>query len=483
MASPTALLHGPDYTLSHHSPTVLLGSLDANHTSTINAFYLGLPTPWPFLLASVLLSIVLGFLGLHSSSRSWHPTHGRGRHWLGLRWFNKDNDSQNRSLVDSSREPGSNVYTSVSVSDAHDTVQMQPAEKNSAAANELLAEYAREGIEFNRSDDYKPDGGTGMFCMIRTIIGAFWTSIRSFAVLGACIRVAQGNNKKGYPAPTNIIILMMSVQTYLGGRGMPRFINLLLALDVVVCYIAFLIAMFGPFNAEHYYGKIGVTGGSCPYFDKNYCEPDFWPTVGCTTNSTWNATVMGYPHGSARTHDPDPNRATGAHANVLVSVERIVGTISAVYGAVTLFSIVPMFFIVSKASDLLRPLDTIKMARTGKWIHMMGKIAFGIMVVLALITVPAHIAVELNPPSFKYIDTFGPPINITVFTNFSYPGSVAFQQSHKPPYTDFEAPFLGGNSTSWSDCFTVQPPKDKLGHLRDWWGMQQDQVLTALSGV
>src|SRR4051794_17318542 len=58
--------------MSSTSP-VLYGYLDPNHISNLNAYWIHHPTPWPFLLGSVLLSLVLGFIGYQTSFKSWAP--------------------------------------------------------------------------------------------------------------------------------------------------------------------------------------------------------------------------------------------------------------------------------------------------------------------------------------------------------------------------------------------------------------------------
>src|SRR5882757_7095362 len=56
---------------SSGSQAILRGYLDPNHTSDLSAYWINRPTPWPFVLASVSLSIILGFIGVQSSYKSW----------------------------------------------------------------------------------------------------------------------------------------------------------------------------------------------------------------------------------------------------------------------------------------------------------------------------------------------------------------------------------------------------------------------------
>lgn len=54
---------------------ILHGELDSAHTSTLFGDWVNYPTPWPYLLISVVLPIGLGYLGFRSSAKSWPPMH------------------------------------------------------------------------------------------------------------------------------------------------------------------------------------------------------------------------------------------------------------------------------------------------------------------------------------------------------------------------------------------------------------------------
>jgi hypothetical protein len=61
--------------VSGHNTTQELarGYLDPSHTSSLYVYWINLPTPWPFLLFSILLSLLLGYRGWRGSIKSWHP--------------------------------------------------------------------------------------------------------------------------------------------------------------------------------------------------------------------------------------------------------------------------------------------------------------------------------------------------------------------------------------------------------------------------
>ncbi|MCJ1341141.1 hypothetical protein MMC09_006437, partial [Bachmanniomyces sp. S44760] len=57
------------------STQILYGELDSAHNSTLSSYWIDYPTPWPYLLISVTISIGLGWLGFRSLAKSWRPVH------------------------------------------------------------------------------------------------------------------------------------------------------------------------------------------------------------------------------------------------------------------------------------------------------------------------------------------------------------------------------------------------------------------------
>ncbi len=117
------------------------------------------------------------------------------------------------------------------------------------------------------------------------------------------------------------------------------------------------------------------------------------------------------------------------------------------------------------------------MARLGKFANTMAHISYACMYIFIIYALIGHLFDELSPRNFTYIDSLGPPVNTSVFT--SAPGSAAWDQSHHGH--DTYANFLGGNSTTWSDCFTLTPRKSTTGHLVEWWQEEESKVLRVLA--
>ena len=322
------------------SHNILHGELDSAHTSTLSGYWINYPTPWPYLLISVALSIGLGYLGFCSSAKSWRPMH---KHTL---LPSNDDIEMLQPNVDAIyQEPREQprIFTDKKNGGFFDgllkqnqlldkmTKKERCAYLNDRSNNLAIdaqraakAEYAAAGQSFDPEDDNRPDGGVGKFSMYKTIFGVCWTTIRSISIFSLAIQIATGVSTNSYPGPLSVMILFASAQTYLAGRGMPRVFNVILAYDLLLIWIAFVLASFGPDSTVKYYGKIGIQGGNCPYFpgtnsyDHGGCFHGDWPTVGCSINSTWDTAIHEYPRTAWwYTGNPDPN----THGNSLLTLE------------------------------------------------------------------------------------------------------------------------------------------------------------------
>ena len=320
------------------SHNILHGGLNSAHTSTLSGYWVNYPTPWPYLLISVALSIGLGYLGFRSSAKSWTPTH---KHTL---LPSNDLEMLEPNVKDTDQGPVEQprIYTDrknqgflTGLLEQNQLLTKMTKEERRAYLNDrsnnlavdaqraALAEYAAAGASFDPEDDNKPDGGVGKFSMYKTLFGVCWTTIRSISIFSLAVQIATGASTNSYPGPLSVMILFASAQTYLAGRGMPRLFNVILAYDLLLIMIAFVLASFGPGSTVKYYGKIGIQGGSCPYYQHTAyndqgCSYSNWDTVGCSTNSTWDTSVHEYPRTAWwSTANPDPN----THGNSLLTLE------------------------------------------------------------------------------------------------------------------------------------------------------------------
>ena len=117
------------------------------------------------------------------------------------------------------------------------------------------------------------------------------------------------------------------------------------------------------------------------------------------------------------------------------------------------------------------------MAKFGDFSNRMAYLSYLALWLFILYALIGHIFDEVDPTPYTYVDSFGPPINVSVFT--STPGSVPWDQSHDSSAKFSE--FYGGNSTTWSDCFELKPPKSADGNLKAWWNEQESKTLRVLA--
>ena len=127
----------------------------------------------------------------------------------------------------------------------------------------------------------------------------------------------------------------------------------------------------------------------------------------------------------------------------------------------------------------MHPLPELKMAQVGNFSTKMAYLSYAALWLFILYALIGHIIDEVNPNSFTYVDSFGPPTNISVFT--SKPESAAWDQSHDSSQSFSK--FYGGNSTTWSDCFVIRPPKSADGNMGLWWNEQESKALRILAQV
>lgn len=164
--------------------------------------------------------------------------------------------------------------------------------------------------------------------------------------------------------------------------------------------------------------------------------------------------------------------------------------IGIVYGFIALFLALPMYFLPLVPRLLYKPLPAIKSAFLHRLSYIISLGGFILVLVLSAIAIPLHVSTELPPPTFSYVDSLGPIIPSALFDGDSagtaidstWP-SLSWNQSHADGGAGLDPAFLGGNVSTWSDCFSVQAPASKTGHLRAWWDSGEGKVLRLLAGL
>lgn len=454
--------------------SLLHGNYDSNHTSTLYAYWIYYPTPWPFLLGSVLLSVALGFVGLQSSAKSWRPMNKKNKKFLHhgvpqMEPNEMESSSEQPPMLFDHRKKGifSVIYSlerpdrSLTRQQRRDFMTERRRFIDEDCQRAALAEYRAAGIPFNPEHDQRVDGGLGKATLTRTMAGIAWTTMRAASIFALAIRITRGS-KDTYPGIVSVVILFCSAQTYLATRAMPRAVYLLVVLDLMAIYAALILMIYGILTQKDAYGKVGIQGGECPWLSTGTCSIDSLRQNGCIYNSTWDTMAHGYPPASPGSNsDPNPN-IQNAHGHYhLPEVEVYVGLAGALYGILVM--LVALSFIqhlIRTWREFWLPFPAIKMASAGRLFYSGNKLAFGVMLLLALVTLVVHLLDELHGREFNYADSFGPNI-----------------------YSSGSQGRLQANGSSWSDCFTVKTPVDKWGSISAWWNIKESRAVRLLAGI
>src|ERR1700760_4583203 len=247
------------------------GTLLSSHTSTLAVAYTSYPTPWPILITSIVISLILGQIGWRSAYRSWHPHADMTR------------------LVP---QPGTDMY-----------VEMEARKSELRQQNVRMSDWDYAHVQdthlYDPNDDRRADGGVRYWHMFITLFGAAWTTLRVIFTFALILAAAIKPNAS-LPDPWSGIVLLVVCQIYMSSRGFPRAVNLLMAVNITLMFTAIILSAWGPRSSSNYYGKMDVIGGNCPYFYHNDCPLGIYHQskgigiVGCETNSTWNQAAMGY---------------------------------------------------------------------------------------------------------------------------------------------------------------------------------------------
>ncbi|KIX05032.1 uncharacterized protein Z518_05904 [Rhinocladiella mackenziei CBS 650.93] len=448
------------------SPQAILhGYLDANHTSDLSAYWINRPTPWPFVLASAGLSIILGFLGVQASHKSWESK---------PKLLNRDSSNALSPPIHQTayiplRRPNSDVHhrrwSSASGNTYYNIIENDAMET-------YFADRRPSSIAIART----MHGGLGRFAPIATTIGISWSTVRAGAVLTILIKITMGE-KHTYPGIVSIVIMFASVHTYLGSRAMPRILYLLIITDLAAIYGSIVLAILAFLQDKRTsYQQFGVAGGHCPCMlgfktghDMKSCKelPSPLGGVGCDSMYLWSSNTipgtnqtMTYPKSCLLSvdHDTDLDPNLMTH---MVLAEIIVGGLGLLYGLIVLcFAVRRIPRVIARPGQLLDAFSLNEgFTQSSSRRKMPGRaigvtvLAFAALLMFAAVTIVMHVLDETKPIRLFYMDSAGPRVE-------------------------------GGNvsgSTSWSDCFVVDTPYSTDGEFQQWWQVRQSRVLRALA--
>lgn len=236
-----------------------------------------------------------------------------------------------------------------------------------------LALYREQGIEFNPEIELRMDGGLGRYSLVTTVLGVTWTTVRAASAFALSVRIVCGSNDT-FPSPIGLVILMLSAQTYCVSRAMPRFTYVVLALDLLMIYGALVLTTYGLVSDKDKYAKIGVDGGTCPYYSSYPCsqhDPSrIGSRIGCDASlaATWMNDMHDYPpdQDGTFTGTVDPSGLSAPGILHIWYLQTMVGFLGSIAGLITVCTTpccIHMSFYECKPR---RPLPVLKLARYGR---------------------------------------------------------------------------------------------------------------------
>lgn len=347
------------------SGTILHGYFNSTHLSGLFIYYPAgsLPTPWPWLLVSMLLSLTTGVIGVRSAFASW-----------------KD---------------------------------LEPSR----------------------------------FAVIRTTVSFAYVCLRAIVAFVVAIRATLGTHSN-HPPPSSLLLLMGSLQTYIGSRTIPSICNFALVLCQILVYAALILAM-----QNGSYGRFSVSGGNCPEVGGlDYAAPVF--VENCLNSSRkWRAVGCQVLSGT------DPNESR----NKIVTIEDVSAYIGGVYFFTIIIALFDTFSVRSAA--LFKPVkrETSKRLKFAVWVAVFSLI-FG--VIYTPIVVATHYNQLKQPNTLTFADSWG-----------------SLERINRTALSAKNASTFGYNEpTHWTDCFNATTPYSRDGFFKEWW-QEVDPVPRVLAFV
>jgi hypothetical protein len=443
---------------------LLHGYLDPNHTSSLQAYWIHHPTPWPFLLISVLLSLVLGFIGYQTSSKSWSPKKPK-KNTVPVNAASNNKSSfiepypsypplkQNVGFAQVMSEVASEFIFNLTADRAAKRRRWQ--ERAMLTEARLHEQWHREGRVVNEEDDNTMHAGFGKFALIRTAVGLVWTTIRSAALFAFLVKIMLGSNED-FPGVISIVILFVSAQAYLGSRAMPRIAYILIFLDLLMIYGSIGLTVYGFWKTQHDYEKFGVSGGNCPcllgtaklgFVSCAANATTFSSDTGCNSDYLWSNNNQFFPKACADS-TVSPGVSLSANPNQdathLWNAEVIVGTIGLLYGLFVLYyGLLWVNAALKKPKLVMRPLPFSDRGKMIRAVRTNASFALLAIFSLTILTLTVHILDETRPINLFYEDS----------------------------------------SASWSDCFELTVPMDKNGFLKQWWNDKEDRLFRGIAVI
>jgi hypothetical protein len=291
-----------------------------------------------------------------------------------------------------------------------------------------------------------------------------------------------------HSAISSLFLISLSLQTFIANRKLLRLITLILVLDLIAVGIAVLVTSWDFHTAS--YGDALVLQGNCPVYASNcHSQAHQWTKVGC-------GAVLPPYDGADKYAGSNPSHGLkfyppyGSQGNInsqkgqntLRVLESIVGAAGSFWTGVsllaTIYEAVRTFATIESLRHLLWPIPAGKKFSTNKktgkvrihlgWnaMNFFAFFALGGAFIVTILSIAGHISAETRSFTATYIDSFGPAVNTNVTHTSKSSGFVIVNSTQ-----------FWGNSTSWSDCFTVSTLISRDGFYNDWIRHNEEQMV------
>lgn len=451
--------------MSSNAGILIHGKINDTHTSHMNAQYApnNIPTPWPLVVFSLILSFIICVVGAIPAMRSVDPKYAPAPP--------KPNPVKPKTTTtrSSTLPPG---YTPTDIE-----LQNNPAPPYTKAVKKAPLKIPKVSWKF-------PIGKviyylTVIFCTFRAV-SAFMVGLKSLH-----------DETTPIAAPSVVLLALISTQIIHAIVNHSPITRIILALDIAALAIAFGISGYAPNGGEWWprYSSLKITDGNCPVYAGDCMkQAEHWLSVGCGDWKTPTNYDSGVSYGYIEEfylpyqNTGDLNVQTGMnplHAvemTVIVFgtawwifvISQLLDTLSTIgelfsrpgrqasttayaYQQQSLFSSIKSIFTfsLSPRSSVRKPASDYQQAIC-IWVCMLG-ILLGFVVMI--MSISGHTSQMIKKQQTTYLESFGPQVG----TNFTTSANGVITASD-----------YWGNETSWSDCFIVRAPGSRNGFWEDW---------------
>jgi hypothetical protein len=482
------------------------GLISASHTSNLTAGWTPgtLPSPFPIVIASSIVSLVLAFIGWKTAMSTWvspekrrvAPVRPEGFETWTFRqkwaWARRHGAETWNPAVTENEAELQNYAALHSQDEVHPAAGQMPFKLTSSNQK-----YAPVSTEMDALPAYTPaishqparepilKWQDNLMNKIAVLVSVTYNTLRAVFAAISAIQIASTHHGT-HAAVSSLFLLYLSIQTFMSNRKIPRIITLLLVIDLTLVGIAFVLSTWD--WKAHAYGDAVIMGGNCPqlpsYAPDCRTQLSQWSMVGCGStvgprkkpaSSSSHKTLSPNPNYGATFYPPYVSAGDINSGNKLQTIEAVMGALGTFWVAVTLvitiYEAIRTFFTAESLVHLLWPIPFDEKFATNKktgktrthlgWaaLSLLAFFALGGAFIVTILSIVGHVVGETHNYSATYIDSFGPEATL----NFTHPpmsgGSSVTGNLTSP---------IGGNASSWTDCFTVILPRSPNGFFDEW---------------